>query len=87
MGDVNEPTAEGFTALMLAAVANAAGAATQLLQRGAALERRNSAGRTALFLAASAGAPAALELLIRAGAQVGLVSGHPRVPLPLLSFV
>lgn len=71
VGAVDDPTAQGFTPLMLAATGDGAAAAAVLLRAGAALEARNDASRTALFLAAVSGSPATLDLLIRAGADVG----------------
>lgn len=66
---------DGRTAVMLAAVTNAARAVSRLVAGGASLEMRDNDGDTALLLAAREGNLDAVRVLCEAGADLLKVAG------------
>ena len=64
---------KGLTALMHAAMAGCAAAASALLAGGAALGAKDAEGATALALAAEYGQPEVVQLLLAAGADPSAV--------------
>lgn len=76
--DIDRPSAQGETALMLAALRGHLAWMERLVARGAAVERP---GWTALHYAASGPEPKAVEWLLRRGAQVDARSPNGSTPL------
>src|SRR5687768_15804512 len=66
--DVNEPQADGTTALHWAAQANDVGMAKLLIDAGATVDVRNRVGAPPILAAAINGSAEMLELLLQAGA-------------------
>lgn len=73
--DPDARTADGTTALMMAAAQESLSSMSELLAGGASPDIRDSFGRSALMLAAGAGKARAVEALINAGADVRSIDG------------
>jgi uncharacterized protein len=78
--DVRNPL-DGFTPLMRAAKRGYSSTITDLLDRGAELEARNSAGGTALHVSASAQRGDATRTLLEAGADPNAIDDRGLTPL------
>jgi ankyrin repeat protein len=79
--DVNEPQADGATALHWAAYAGDVENARALIAAGASVEARNREGVTPLALATMSGNSALIEALLDAGADVNATLPNGETPL------
>jgi ankyrin repeat protein len=76
--DVESATAEGSTALMLAAFNGHTDVVDTLLEHGSSVNQRDGIGRTALMYASSGPYADTVKLLVDKGAEVNLVDEHEK---------